>query len=93
MTDFSYKVVMTSTNDCQHKQFVAFHEEDYLNYWQAGSAARDEMSSQTCYNCGENHSRDEYVATDVQCARGTSAVYTELLPRYKNTDERMEGLA
>ena len=90
--DFSYKAVLTSV-DCQHKQFVPFHD-GFLNFWQAGVAARDHMPSQTCYVCGENHPREDYVLTD--CQRGVSDgyghyTYQNVVPMYKNTDEREEG--
>ena len=92
MKDYGYKVTMTNP-DCGHKQFVAFHLPDFLNFWQAGSKAIDEMSSQTCPKFTQNHTRMDYVASDIE--RGEPDIYgsmqwRDVYPHYKHTDEQEE---
>lgn len=88
MSDYGYKVQLQAV-PCGHTQFVAYHDEDELNYWQAGSRALDERASQTCQRCDTNHDTMDYVPTQVEIGghrTDGSYRYTELLPTYKHTD-------
>lgn len=64
MTKYRYKVMMTAADeDCLSKRPVAFGDDEFLDFYAAGTAAKSHMSSQTCARCGENH---EYCATEVE---------------------------
>lgn len=65
MTEYAYKVEMTN-EDCQGKRFVVFHNNEFLDFWQAGEEAHDHMYSQNCTRCGKAHMDSSYVATHIE---------------------------
>lgn len=72
MSDFGYKVTMTN-EDCGVKQFIAFHDDRFLDWWQAGKQAYKHFPSQTCPRCNTNHKMKSYAATDIE--RGEADIY------------------
>lgn len=72
MTDYGYKVRLMN-EECQTVRFVAFHDDRFLTYNQAGDEALKHLSSQTCPSCQVNHPDDTYVAVDIE--RGEPSVH------------------
>lgn len=64
MTEYGYKVTLEA--DCGAKRFVAFHDEEFMEYHKAGEEAKYHMTSQSCPRCREHHDDNEFFPVDVQ---------------------------
>jgi hypothetical protein len=63
---YRYRATLTNV-ECYGKRPIAFADDNYLDFWEAGQEAVDQhLFSQTCLHCGENHSRSDYVITDLE---------------------------
>jgi hypothetical protein len=89
MKEYSYKVMMDA-DDCHAKRAVAFHDERRLTWGQAAKEALKHLSSQTCARCGQNHSRDEFVAVDIERGEPDGVggfYYRDVLPTYDDPNQ------
>ncbi len=89
MTNYSYRVIMTAP--CGGKQAVAFQDDRFLDFWQAGRVARKHLSSQNCYRCGGTayHKPANYSATDVTRVEPNGDT-RDVYPAYKDQTDQME---
>lgn len=89
MKTYRYRAILT--NDvCYGKRPIAFADDRYLDFWEAGQAAIDQhLFSQTCYHCGENHEPEDFVITDLERGEWSPAMgdyqYRDVYPQH--TDE------
>lgn len=58
MSEFGYKVTLKAP--CGATRLVPYHDEEYLDYYDAGEEAKKHMSSQFCVRCQESHGPDDH---------------------------------
>jgi wobble nucleotide-excising tRNase len=64
MSEYGYKVRLVQ-EECFSERLVAYHDEDFMEFQQAGEEATEHMSAQYCPRCKTTHAPDTYEAVDV----------------------------
>lgn len=63
MSEYGYKVTLEAS--CGAKRFVAYHDEEFMEFNKAGEEAKYHMAAQSCTRCREHHDEDCYYPVDV----------------------------
>lgn len=64
MTDYGYKVILEA--ECGARRFVAFHDDEFMEYHKAGEEAKFRLTTQSCPRCRESHNDDEFFPVSVE---------------------------